>query len=74
MKIKHFIISFAISVVFISCAFTEEIYLNNDGSGSYTFKMDMGEMMESMKGMSSRDSVKELISDNPELQDELSEN
>ena len=60
MKTKHFLIICIISFALISCTFTEEIYLNKNGSGSYTFKMDMGEMMESMKGMSSRDSVKEL--------------
>lgn len=60
MKFKNLLITCILSIAFISCTFTEEIYLNNDGSGSYTFKMDMGEMMESMKGMSSRDTVNEL--------------
>ncbi len=60
MKFKYFLITCIVSIVVVSCTFTEEIYINNDGRGKYTFKMDMGQMMESMKGMSSRDSVNEL--------------
>jgi len=60
MKFKNFLVAFAISIAFISCTFTEAIHLKNDGSGSYAFKMDMGEMMESLQGMSSRDTVKEF--------------
>jgi len=39
--------------------FTEELSVNNDGSGTYAFKMDMSQMMESMKDMSNKDSIKE---------------
>jgi len=39
--------------------FTEEVSVNNDGSGTYAFKMDMSQMMESMKDMSNKDSIKE---------------
>ena len=39
--------------------FTEELSLKNDGSGTYAFKMDMSQMMESMKDMSNKDSLKE---------------
>ena len=46
--------------------FTEELYIKNDGSGQYSFKMDMSEMMESMKDMSNRDSLKE-----PEILDTI---
>ncbi len=59
MKIKKPILLFLSSILLVSCMFTEELYLNSDGSGTYTFKMDMSEMMESMKGMSTKDSVQE---------------
>ncbi len=59
MKIIKPIILFLSSILLLSCVFTEELYLNNDGSGSYAFKMDMSEMMESMKGMSDKDSIQE---------------
>jgi hypothetical protein len=39
--------------------FTEELHIKNDGSGSYAFDMDMSQMMESMKGMSQKDSLKD---------------
>ena len=39
--------------------FTEELSVNNDGSGTYAFKMDMSQMMESMKEMSNKYSLKE---------------
>ena len=59
MNIKKTILLFISSIVLVSCMFTEEVYLKNDGSGTYAFKMDMSEMMQSMKGMSSKDSLKE---------------
>jgi hypothetical protein len=39
--------------------FTEELSINNDGSGTYAFKMNMSQMMESMKEVSNKDSLKE---------------
>ncbi len=59
MNSKKTILLFILSILLFSCVFTEEIHLKNDGSGSYAFKMDMSEMMESMKDMSSKDSVEE---------------
>jgi hypothetical protein len=59
MNIKKILILFVTSVVLISCVFTEELHIKNDGSGSYAFNMDMSQMMESMKGMSEKDSLKE---------------
>ncbi len=59
MNIKKTILLFISSMLLFSCVFTEEIHLKNDGSGSYAFKMDMSEMMESMKDMSSKDSMQE---------------
>ena len=46
-------------LVLTSCGFTEEVYINNDGSGSYNFKIDMSEMMQEMKSMGTKDSLKE---------------
>ena len=40
-----------------SCAFTEEIHINNDGSGTYNFKIDMSEMMQEMQDMGTKDST-----------------
>jgi len=59
MKTKQSIFLFLSSILLISCVFTEELHLKNDGSGTYAFKMDMSEMMESMKGMSTKDSIEE---------------
>jgi len=59
MNIKKILILFVTSVVLISCVFTEELHINNDGSGSYAFNMDMSQMMESMKEMSEKDSLKD---------------
>ena len=57
MKFKNTLVLLTLSVVLYSCMFTEELYVKNDGSGNYSFKMDMSEMMESMKGMSEKDSI-----------------
>lgn len=59
MNLKKILSLLVLTVILISCVFTEEIHVNNNGSGNYTFKMDMSEMMESMKGMSEKDSLKE---------------
>jgi len=59
MNIKKILILFVTSVVLISCVFTEELHIKNDGSGSYAFDMDMSQMMEAMKGMSEKDSLKD---------------
>lgn len=55
MKIKNLLILFVSVITLSSCAFTEEIHIKNDGSGSYAFKMDMGKMMEAMGEMGSQD-------------------
>ena len=59
MKIKFLILLIVVLFTAVSCTFTEEIHLKNDGSGTYTFKMDMGTMMASLKDMNSKDSLKE---------------
>ena len=59
MKIKKIIILLITGLFLVSCVFTEELHIKNDGSGSYAFSMDMSQMMESMKGMSTKDSLKE---------------
>jgi len=58
MNFKTIILFVGLLTSLSSCIFTEEIYVKNDGSGSYSFKMDMSEMMESID-MSSKDSLKE---------------
>lgn len=59
MKLKNLLFIALTSLVLAGCMFTEELYLNRDGSGKYAFKMDMGQMMESMKGTAENDSVYE---------------
>ncbi len=59
MKIKNLFLFISATFLLTSCMFTEEIYINNNGSGTYSFKVDMGEMMKSMGGMSPKDSLKE---------------
>ena len=59
MNIKFFIPLLVVLITAMSCTFTEEIHLKNDGSGTYAFKMDMGTMMASLKDMNSKDSIKE---------------
>lgn len=56
-KILLFILT--LLLVLTSCAYTEEVYVNNDGSGSYNFIIDMGPMMQEMKSMGTKDSLKE---------------
>lgn len=50
---------FSVSILFLltSCAFTEEIYVKNDGSGTYNFKIDMSEMMKEMKEIGTKDTT-----------------
>jgi len=59
MNFKKSIFLFISSILLVSCVFTEEVYIKNDGSGNYAFKMDMSEMMQSMKSMSTKDSLVE---------------
>ena len=59
MKFKSFLLFLGFLTSLTSCMFTEELSVNNDGSGTYAFKMDMSQMMESMKEMSNKDSIKE---------------
>ena len=66
MKFKTFLLFAGLIAGLNSCMFTEELYIKNDGSGQYSFKMNMSEMMESMKDMSNRDSLKE-----PEILDTI---
>ncbi|NNC69923.1 MAG: hypothetical protein HKN90_03775 [Flavobacteriaceae bacterium] len=58
MKIKNLLL-FLVSITFVSCVFTEELYIKKDGSGSYAFKMDMSKMLVAMNDMGSEnDSIK----------------
>ena len=59
MKFKSLLLFLGLLTSLTSCMFTEELSINNDGSGTYAFKMDMSQMMESMKEMSNKDSIKE---------------
>lgn len=59
MNIKFFISFIVVLITAMGCTFTEEINLKNDGSGTYAFKMDMGNMMTSLKDMNTKDSLKE---------------
>ncbi|MDX5584101.1 MAG: hypothetical protein QNK20_04100 [Aureibaculum sp.] len=59
MKFKSLLLFLGFLTSLTSCMFTEELTVNNDGSGTYAFKMDMSQMMESMKDMSNKDSLKE---------------
>ena len=52
MKIRNLLVLF-VSILVTSCVFTEELYINKDGSGSYAFRMDMSKMMEAMGEMGS---------------------
>lgn len=58
-KFKSLFLFISTTFLLTSCMFTEEIYINNDGSGNYVFKIDMSEMMKSMGEMSPKDSLKE---------------
>ncbi|PHR68696.1 MAG: hypothetical protein COA67_12570 [Lutibacter sp.] len=57
MKIKNLILSLALIVTLSSCVFVEEIHIDDNGKGNYSFKMDMGEMMSSLSGISPKDSL-----------------
>ncbi len=59
MKIKTLLLFIGLITSLTNCMFTEEIYINNNGSGNYAFKIDMSEMMKSMGEMSPKDSLKE---------------
>jgi len=59
MKFKTLLFFIGLLTSLTSCVFTEELTISNDGSGTYAFKMDMSEMLESVKDMSNKDSVKE---------------
>ncbi len=52
MRFKHVIFLF-LTVLLVSCVFTEELHLKKNGSGSYAFKMDMSKMMLAMNEMAS---------------------
>ena len=58
MRLKTVLLFIGLTIILTSCTFTEEISIANNGSGSYSLKMDMGQMMKSMNGMSPKDSLK----------------
>lgn len=66
MKIKSLILSLVLIVTLSSCVFVEEIHVDDNGKGNYSFKMDMGEMMSALGGMKSKDSISE-----PEVTDTI---
>lgn len=45
----------SLSLLLTSCAFTEEMYINKDGSGSYNFGIDMSEMLQEMKEIGTKE-------------------
>ncbi|RPD98518.1 hypothetical protein EGM88_04770 [Aureibaculum marinum] len=55
--LKNLSIAIALLFLLTSCAFTEEMHINNDGSGTYNFKMDMSEMMLEMQNLGTKDST-----------------
>ncbi len=59
MKFKTLLLFIGFLTSLTSCMFTEELSIHDNGSGTYAFKMDMSQMMESMKDMSNRDSLKD---------------
>ncbi len=59
MKLKTLLLFISTTLLLTSCMFTEEIHVKNDGSGNYSFKVDMSEMIKSMGEMSPKDSLKE---------------
>lgn len=46
-----------IMLTLTSCQFTEKIYINEDGSGTFDLEIDLSEMMESMNGLKEMDSI-----------------
>ena len=66
MKIKNLILSLVVIVTLSSCVFVEEIHVDDNGKGNYSFKMDMGEMMSSLSEMSPKDSLSQ-----PEVTDTI---
>ena len=59
MQFKSILLFIVTALMLTRCMFTEEIYINNDGSGKYALKIDMSPMMESVKDMSVKDSLKD---------------
>ena len=59
MKFKTLLFLIGLLTSLSSCIFTEELTVSNDGSGTYAFKMDMSDMLESVKDMSNKDSLTE---------------
>ncbi len=58
MKTKTLFLFIGVVLLLTSCMFTEEIYINKNGSGNYAFKIDMSEMLTSMEGETTKDSLK----------------
>ena len=56
---KNLLFAIGLLLMLTNCSFTEEVHINNDGSGSYNFKIDMSEMMAEMKDMGTKDTLKE---------------
>ncbi|MCF6279589.1 MAG: hypothetical protein L3J14_04495 [Flavobacteriaceae bacterium] len=57
MNIKNLVLSLILIVTLSSCVFVEEIYVDDNGKGNYSFKIDMGEMMSAMGGIKPKDSL-----------------
>jgi len=69
MKTITKILSLVMLVITISsCQFTEQINFNKNGSGTYTFNIDMSAMMSAMKKMGDSTSTKK---ENPEIMDSI---
>ena len=58
MKQFFTLLACALTCTLTSCQFSENVYINEDGSGKMEFKMDASEMME-MVGQMGEDKPKE---------------
>ncbi len=60
-KIFHLITAFITLTTLTSCQFTEKIYINENGSGRYSLKMDMSSMLDAMKQMKDSTDTAEVL-------------
>ncbi|HHC79189.1 MAG TPA: hypothetical protein ENK46_04855 [Flavobacteriia bacterium] len=57
MKFKTLVLFISFIATLNSCIFTEEIYVHKDGSGNFSLKMDMGELMKGLPKNNDKDSL-----------------
>lgn len=59
--LKFFFLATIISIVALACyEVNDSVTINSNGSGSYVAKMDMGQMLEMLKSMSTEEDIKKL--------------